>query len=149
LNQSGYGYYLGLTFIPTSLQVSNMPSVLVVDDSMLIRHAVCRFFEDRGFHVESAANGAEAVEMLLHFRPDIIITDLQMPKMDGPQLIDHLKGTPITSGIPIVVLAGRKNGSESITGIRADYLIYKDIDIAGQLQHVLETALPGSGSSQD
>ena len=122
-----------------------MPSVLVVDDSMLIRHAVCRFFEDRGFHVESAANGAEAVEMLMNFRPDIIITDLQMPKMDGLELIDHLKGTPHTSGIPIVVLAGRKNGSESITGICADYLIYKDIDIASQLQHVLETALPGSG----
>ena len=138
-----------LPFLPTSLQVSIMPSVLVVDDSMLIRHAVCRFFEDRGFRVESAANGAEAVEMLTHFRPDIIITDVQMPKMDGSQLIDQLKRDAHTSGIPIVVLAGRKNGPESITGIRADYLIYKDIDIAGQLQHVLEMALPRFGSSQD
>ncbi len=53
---------------------------LVVDDSMLIRHTVCRFLETRGFQVESATNGAEALEMLSRIRPDIIVTDLQMPK---------------------------------------------------------------------
>ena len=60
---------------------------LVVDDSMLIRHTVCRFLEERGFTVESATNGQEALEALKRIRPDIVITDMQMPKMDGSELI--------------------------------------------------------------
>ena len=54
---------------------------LVVDDSMLIRHTVCRFLEERGFTVESATNGREALEALKRVRPDIIVTDIQMPTM--------------------------------------------------------------------
>ena len=54
----------------------NSKTALVVDDSMLIRHAVCRFLEERGFAVESATNGVEALEVLTTFFPDIIITDL-------------------------------------------------------------------------
>ena len=64
---------------------------LVVDDSMLIRHTVCRFLEERGFTVESATNGQEALEALKKVRPDIIITDMQMPKMSGSELITAVK----------------------------------------------------------
>ncbi len=46
---------------------------LVVDDSMLIRHTVCRFLENRGFEVQSASNGLEALEVLASHLPDIII----------------------------------------------------------------------------
>jgi CheY-like chemotaxis protein len=56
---------------------------LVVDDSMLIRHTVCRFLEERGFSVESASQGLDALNILERFRPDLIVTDLQMPRMDG------------------------------------------------------------------
>jgi len=55
--------------------------VLVVDDSMLIRHTVCRFLEQRGFSVEAATNGQDAVDTLKRVVPDLIITDMQMPKM--------------------------------------------------------------------
>jgi len=117
---------------------------------MLIRHTVCRYFEQRGFGVESATNGAEALEMLGNLRPQIIITDLQMPKMDGRELITALKSNPETSAIPIVVLASRKSGADAFDHIPADYVIFKDIDIAGQLQHVLEMAFqlrPGADGS--
>jgi CheY-like chemotaxis protein len=112
---------------------------LVVDDSMLIRHTVCRFLEDRGFRVESATNGVEALEILGGFRPDIIVTDLQMPKMDGHQFIGALQDKPHTSEIPIVVLAGKTQPQKP-----ADccYVIYKDIDIVAQLGRALETLLP-------
>ena len=52
---------------------------LVIDDSMLIRHTVCRILEKRGFTVETATDGAAALEVLKTFRPDVIFTDLQMP----------------------------------------------------------------------
>ena len=65
-----------------------MPIVaLVVDDSMLIRYTVCRFLEERGFAVESATNGVEALEVLARVRPNLIVTDMQMPKMTGSELI--------------------------------------------------------------
>lgn len=115
-----------------------MPSVaLVVDDSMLIRHTVCRFLEERGFSVESATNGQEALEMLKRRRPDIIITDMQMPKMGGSELITALKGQPETAGIPVVILAGKQSGFEKKEQ-RANFAIFKDIDIEEQLGKALE-----------
>lgn len=113
---------------------------LVVDDSMLIRHTVCRFLEERGFTVESATNGMDALEMLAGLHADIIITDMQMPKMDGSQLIDALKAKPETARIPIVILAGKRSGGDAAEQ-RADYVIYKDIDIETQLQKALVAAL--------
>ena len=73
---------------------------LVVDDSMLIRYTVCRFLEQRGFVVEPATNGVEAMEVLKRVQPDLIVTDMQMPKMSGTELITELKRTPRTAGVP-------------------------------------------------
>jgi CheY-like chemotaxis protein len=121
-----------------------MPLVaLVVDDSMLIRHTVCRFLEERGFVVHAASNGVDALERLKSIRPDIIITDMQMPKMNGGELITALKAHPSTSSIPIVIVAGRESGFEK-TEKRANMAIFKDIDIEDQLGNALQ-ALLGSG----
>lgn len=114
---------------------------LVVDDSMLIRHTVCRFLEDKGFRVESATNGMEAMDMLIGIRPDIIVTDLQMPKMDGHELVLALKAKPQTSEIPVVILAG-KNGKDEPAELAKFYVIHKDIDIVDQLERALEAVLP-------
>jgi CheY-like chemotaxis protein len=128
-----------------------MPAVaLVVDDSMLIRYTVCRFLEDRGFAVESATNGAEALEVLTRVHPDLIVTDMQMPKMSGGELISALKGKPETAKIPIIIVAGRGSGFDK-SEKRADFTIYKDIDIEGQLEKALSAVFgdasrkPGAG----
>lgn len=115
---------------------------LVVDDSMLIRHTVCRFLEQRGFVVHSATNGAEALHILSSVLPDLIVTDLMMPKMTGSELITAVKQHPRMARIPLVVLAGRKSASEMKPEVRADYVIYKDIDIDQQLTKALATAFP-------
>src|ERR1700728_3831072 len=85
-----------------------MPAVaLVVDDSMLIRYTVCRSLEERGFTVESATNGVEALQILERVHPAVIVTDMQMPKMSGGELITALKQNPQTANIPIIIVAGR------------------------------------------
>jgi len=118
-----------------------MPRVaLVVDDSMLIRHTVCRFLEERGFSVESASNGQEALEALKRVRPDIIITDMQMPKMNGGEFITALKSQTATANIPVVIVAGRQSGFDEKEK-RAQFAIFKDIDIETQLAKALETIL--------
>lgn len=111
---------------------------LVVDDSMLIRYSVCRYFEERGFLVESATNGLEALEMLRHVTPNIIVTDLQMPGMTGNQLITILKCRPDTADVPIIVVAGKNSVSALPEESRANEVICKDIDINQQLDRALE-----------
>jgi CheY-like chemotaxis protein len=120
---------------------------LVVDDSMLIRHTVCRFLEERGFEVESATNGLEALDVLRRVCPDIIITDMQMPRMTGSELITELKAKPETLNIPIVIVAGKQSGFEN-NEKRANFAIFKDIDIESQLAKALLAILgPGSANA--
>lgn len=114
-----------------------MPGVvLVVDDSMVIRHTISRFLEDRGFSVESASNGVEALEILSRVQTRFVITDMQMPAMGGTELITALKSKPDTADIPIVILTGRSSGFDS-TETRAHFTIFKDIDIQEQLEKAL------------
>jgi CheY-like chemotaxis protein len=113
---------------------------LVVDDSMLIRYTVCRFLEERGFTVESATNGVEALQVLARVQPDLIITDVKMPRMSGTELISALKSKPETAKIPIIIVAGRSSGFDT-SEKRADFAIYKDIDIESQLEKGLEKVL--------
>lgn len=121
-------------------------NVLVVDDSMLIRHTVCRYLEGIGYAVEAATNGQEALDLLQdgEYHPDLIVTDMQMPKVTGSELITALKDRPATREIPIVVLAGKKASSDGPEETRANYTIYKDIDIEAQLKKALAAALNGA-----
>jgi CheY-like chemotaxis protein len=122
-----------------------MPAVaLVVDDSMLIRYTVCRFLEERGFAVESATNGVEALQILERLHPNLIVTDMKMPKMSGSELITALKKNPETAGIPIIIVAGRASGFDEEES-RANAAIYKDIDIQSQLEKALNAVM---GKSQ-
>jgi CheY-like chemotaxis protein len=121
-----------------------MPKVaLVVDDSMLIRYSLCRFLETRGFAVEAATNGAEALEILARVQPELIVTDMRMPKMSGGEFITELKSKSETSGIPIIVVTSKANGACEPDS-RAEFVIYKDIDVETQLDAALEV-VEGSG----
>ena len=113
-----------------------MPAALVVDDSMLIRYTVCRALEERGFTVESATNGVEALQILERLLPDLIVTDMQMPKMSGGELITELKKNPRTANIPIIIVAGRASGFDE-KETRANFAIHKDIDIETQMAKAL------------
>jgi CheY-like chemotaxis protein len=114
-----------------------MPKVaLVVDDSMLIRYSICRFLEARGFEVEAAVNGAEAMELLARVQADLIVTDMRMPKMSGSEFITALKSKEETARIPVIVVTSKANGSCEADE-RADFVIYKDIDVETQLDAAL------------
>lgn len=116
-----------------------MHRVLVIDDSMLIRHTICRFLEEMGFEVESADDGVTAMHLLAAHLPDLIVTDMQMPRMGGRELIARLKQHPGTAGIPVVVLTGDKRGQQAEPVSDADFVIYKNIDIEEQLRNAIST----------
>ena len=96
--------------------------------------------------VESATNGEEALPIVKRIHPDIIITDMQMPKMTGTELITALKSQPETADIPVVIVAGKSSGFNAQEH-RANFAIFKDIDIEYQLAKALETLL-GSGATR-
>lgn len=124
----------------------HMPlAALVVDDSMLVRHTICRFLQERGFVVTAVSNGVEALAKLKDIRPSLIVTDLQMPKMDGIQLITQLKDNPSTAQIPIVIVSGCKNELGKAEK-RADFVINKDIEVESQLRKAL-AAIFGSAAA--
>jgi CheY-like chemotaxis protein len=120
---------------------------LVVDDSMLIRYSICRFLEARGFEVEAAVNGAEAMEQLARAQADLIVTDMRMPKMSGGEFITVLKSKEETARIPVIVVTSKANGSCEADE-RADFVIYKDIDVETQLDAALEAMAENKGRGQ-
>jgi CheY-like chemotaxis protein len=120
---------------------------LVVDDSMLMRYTVCRFLEQRGYAVETASNGAEALEVLGRVQPALIVTDMVMPKMSGSELISALKSKPETAGVPIIIVAYKAGGFDE-TEKRANFAIYKDIDIEAQLAKALDALADNAGKQQ-
>ena len=95
------------------------------------------FLEERGFTVESATNGSEALEALKRLRPDVIVTDMQMPKMSGSELITALKSKPETVDMPIIIVTS-KGTDCSEKEKRANFTICKDIDIEEQLGKALD-----------
>lgn len=83
--------------------------ILIVEDSELTRTIYGDNLTMAGYEVETASDGQEGLEKLQTFHPDIILTDLVMPRMTGIQLLQKLKSDPLTDSIPIVVLTESQN----------------------------------------
>ncbi|MCE7915057.1 MAG: hybrid sensor histidine kinase/response regulator [Nitrosomonas sp. PRO4] len=83
------------------------PSILVVDDSLTVRKVTCRLLEREGCDVLIAKNGVEALEILQDTTPDVLLIDLEMPKMNGFELIKNVRATPRVANIPIIIISSR------------------------------------------
>ncbi|OYV15452.1 MAG: histidine kinase, CheA, partial [Methylococcaceae bacterium NSP1-2] len=83
--------------------ISRLPKALVVDDSLSQRRALEQILTDAGFRVHAARDGIEAAEWLVHGRPDVIITDLEMPRMNGIELASHIRTQANIKTLPIIM----------------------------------------------
>jgi chemosensory pili system protein ChpA (sensor histidine kinase/response regulator) len=81
--------------------------VLLVDDSVSVRRFVGQMLEKAGFHVTTAGDGADALARLAEAAYDVVVTDLEMPRVNGYELIDDLRRRPATRHLPVVVLTTR------------------------------------------
>ena len=81
-----------------------MMKVLTVDDSATMRDMVCHTLRDAGYDTVEASDGAKALEVMQHQRIDLIITDLNMPNMDGFTLIEQARANPAYRFTPILML---------------------------------------------
>lgn len=85
----------------------DMKKALVVDDEFHIVQVVSIKLKNNGFDVMTAENGAEAYDLACQNQPDIIITDYQMPKLSGIELIEKLRQNENTAHIPVIMLTAR------------------------------------------
>jgi two-component system, chemotaxis family, chemotaxis protein CheY len=81
-----------------------MQSILAVDDSASMRQMVAFTLKGAGYNVIEAADGQEALEKARGARVDLVLTDQNMPKMDGITLVKSLRGLPSYAGTPILIL---------------------------------------------
>ncbi len=82
------------------------PLVLLVDDSEDNREVYAQFLKFAGFRVEFAVDGVEAIEKAASLRPDVIVMDLSLPRMDGWEATRRIKADPDTRSIPVIALTG-------------------------------------------
>jgi DNA-binding response OmpR family regulator len=109
--------------------------VLVVDDEPAIRALVAKIVERAGHPVDTARDGAEAIEKLEQTDYAVIVLDLMMPNIDGYGLIDHLKGREGSKPAVIVVSAGDSGALRKLDGAMVHSILRKpfDIDVLGDL----------------
>ena len=81
--------------------------VLVVDDEIHIVHVVAIKLRNNGYEVLTAENGAEAFKVACEEKPDIIVTDFQMPLMTGLEMVEALRQNPDTADVPVIMLTAR------------------------------------------
>lgn len=97
--------------------------LLTIDDEESVRSSVAAFFEDCGFIVIQACDGQEGIDKIMSLHPDVVITDLRMPNVDGLEVVDAVKH--LNDNLPIIVLSGTGVLSDAIEALRRgawDYL---------------------------
>ena len=87
--------------------VSTQPLVMIVDDSLTVRKITSRLLTRAGFAVSTARDGVDALQVLTEQVPDVILLDIEMPRMDGFEFAKTIKGDPKYQGIPIIMITSR------------------------------------------
>jgi chemosensory pili system protein ChpA (sensor histidine kinase/response regulator) len=81
--------------------------VLIVDDSISVRYSIARFVESQGWTQKQAIDGLEALKQLENYTPDVIILDIEMPKMNGYEFKSYINNRELYKDIPVVMLTSR------------------------------------------
>jgi CheY-like chemotaxis protein len=104
--------------------LENKVRILLVEDSKTIRRENESALLNAGYEVLCAEDGESALQLTRSWKPDLILLDMIMPKMNGPEVLQHLKGNPETSQIPVVVVSSLSelNRQKLIDGGAEEYL---------------------------
>jgi chemosensory pili system protein ChpA (sensor histidine kinase/response regulator) len=90
-----------------AVQQADRPLVMIVDDSLTVRRITSRLLAREGFDVLTARDGVDALELMQTETPDVILLDIEMPRMDGFEFTRTIKGNPKNARIPIVMITSR------------------------------------------
>ncbi len=119
------------------------PLAMIVDDSITVRRVMERFLERNGVRVVTAKDGLDAVSQLQDHKPDIILLDIEMPRMDGYEFASHVRNDERFSDVPIIMITSRVGDKHRARAIELgvnDYLgkPYQDMELLEAIQRLLE-----------
>ncbi len=119
-------------------EAAKTTSILIADDDVAIRSMIRQILAHEGYTVAVAPDGAEAIKLIRELKPDLILTDVKMPNMDGYQVCQAVKGDPALKHIPILVLTVLDRNEERVKGLDAgaDDFINKPFNQAELLARV-------------
>ncbi len=100
------------------------PFALAVDDSLSARRSLAQCVQDAGFEVRTARDGLEAIAIIQGRRPDIVLADLEMPRMNGLELTAHLRANPATRDLPVIMITSRSTDKHRREAERAGVNVY-------------------------
>jgi CheY-like chemotaxis protein len=120
-----------------------MPKLLVVDDTEMNRDALSRLLKRKGFEVNTAVNGQEALAMLQRDTPQLVLMDMWMPVMDGFEATKQIKANPTTKTIPVIGLSadGSSEAVEKMLAAGCDEYETRPLDsvrLLDKIQMLLE-----------
>jgi DNA-binding response OmpR family regulator len=119
-----------------------MTKILIAEDERDIRDLITFTLRFAGYEVVAAANGEEAVTLALQEIPDLIISDVRMPRMNGYEACEKIKAEEKTKDIPVIFLSAKGQEAEIQTGLNvgaADYLLkpFAPDQLTSRIQEVL------------
>lgn len=115
------------------------PSVLVVDDALTVRELQRSILRRAGYEVRTAVDGRDALALLAEERPDLVVTDVEMPGLDGLGLTRTIRATPALASLPVLMVTSRASPEDRRLGLEAGadaYLVKQDFDEAQLLAAV-------------
>jgi len=127
---------------PVVQELDLPPLALVVDDSITMRRVTQRLLERNGMRVITAKDGIEALEVLQEHKPQILILDIEMPRMDGYELAGRVRKNPEIADLPIIMVTSRTGAKHRARAIELgvnDYLgkPYQEFEMLDAIRHLL------------
>lgn len=122
-------------------------TLLLVDDDALMRRSLAFHLEQAGYHVHTAANAEDALSLVRHSPPDLVILDIGLPGIDG---LDALRELKSRHNLPVIFLTARRRELDEVVGLElgADDYITKPFDVDVVLAHIKAVLRRMSGTSQ-
>jgi chemosensory pili system protein ChpA (sensor histidine kinase/response regulator) len=127
-------------------EASRQPLVMVVDDSITMRKVTSRVLENHSLEVMTAQDGIDAIEKLHERVPDLMLLDIEMPRMDGYQLLEHVRSDARLRHVPVVMItsrAGQKHRKKARQAGADAYLTkpYQEAELVEQVSAMLDIEL--------
>ncbi|MBE9010420.1 response regulator transcription factor [Pseudanabaenaceae cyanobacterium LEGE 13415] len=127
------------------LRTETKGAILLVDDDVNFVTLMCGYLAHQGYQVTTAETGSQAIELLGDVKPDLIISDIVMPEMNGYKFVEAVRKSPEVNWIPIIFLSARDQSQDRVRGLSSGATVYmiKPFELA-ELSAQIESALRSS-----
>jgi len=125
---------------------AQIPLILVVDDSITVRRVTQRLLQREGYRVALAADGLQALERLAEEKPTVVLSDIEMPRMDGFDLARNIRGDARMAKLPIIMITSRiaEKHREHAKELGVDHYLgkpYSEEELLSLVKHYCTTAI--------